>query len=245
MRYLVAIPVYNEAASVQGVLQRVRRHAQDILVIDDGSTDETRLILQEEPGIYQIRHCDNRGYGQSLIDAFAFAIAHGYDWLFTMDCDEQHDPDWIPCFLREAARNEADIISGSRYLRPMAGNSLPPLDRRAVNQKITDLLNEILGIAITDAFCGFKAYRVSALRELEITIPGYAMPLQLWVQAARLGLRISELPVQLIYNNPNRSFGASLDQPDTRLLYYYDVLIHELARSLPRRENQRCSSLAR
>jgi dolichol-phosphate mannosyltransferase len=134
--------------------------------------------------------------------------------------------------MREATRDDADIISGSRYLQRLPGNSLPPLDRRAVNQKVTDLLNEILGLGITDAFCGFKAYRVSALRQLDITVPGYAMPLQLWVQAARLGLRVREVPVQLIYNDPNRSFGAALDDADARLLYYYDVLIHELARPL-------------
>jgi dolichol-phosphate mannosyltransferase len=230
MRFLVAIPVYNEASSLQRVLADVRRHARDILVVDDGSTDSTPRLLARERGIYQIRHCDNRGYGQSLADAFGFAVARGYEWLITMDCDEQHNPDWIPLFMREANEGGADIISGSRYLQPVSGNSLPPLDRRAINQKVTDLLNEILGIGITDAFCGFKAYRVEALRRLDITVPGYAMPLQLWVQAARLGLHIREIPVELIYNDPNRSFGGSLDDPDARLLYYYDVLIHELAR---------------
>lgn len=233
MRYLVAIPIYNEASSVQRVLRGVRRYSPDILVVDDGSTDGTPHLLQEEPGIYLIRHCDNRGYGQSLIDAFQFAASHNFEWLITMDCDEQHNPEWIPLFLREAMRDDADIISGSRYLAPLPGNSQPPLDRRAVNEKVTDLLNEILGIGITDAFCGFKAYRIDALRRLDLTVPGYAMPLQLWVQAARHGLRIREVPVQLIYKDPNRSFGASLDHPDTRLLYYYDVLIHELAKPVP------------
>lgn len=235
MRHLVAIPVYNEASTVQRVLRDVRRYSRDILVIDDGSTDETPRLLENEPGIYRIRHCYNRGYGQSLIDAFAFAVERGYDWLITLDCDEQHNPEWIPLFLQEAARDDADVISGSRYLRPLQGNSRPPLDRRAVNQKITDLLNEILHLGITDAFCGFKAYRVAALRELDITVPGYGMPLQWWVQAARLGHRIREIPVELIYKDPNRSFGASLDDPDARILYYCDVLIHELARPLTER----------
>ncbi len=245
MRFLVAIPVYNEASTLRGVLAGVRRHARDILVIDDGSTDATPLLLADEPGIYLIRHCDNRGYGKSLMDAFDFAINRGYDWVITMDCDEQHNPEWIPLFVREAAAGDADIVSGSRYLRPLSDDSLPPLDRRAINQKVTDLLNEILGIGITDAFCGFKAYRVEALRELDITVPGYAMPLQLWVQAARLGQRIREVPVDLIYKDPNRSFGGSLDDPDARLLYYYDVLIHELARPAPRRTQvcQECTAI--
>ncbi len=233
MRYLVAIPIFNEAASLMTVIRLVQRYAPDILVIDDGSTDETPRLLQSERGIYQIRHVDNRGYGQSLIDAFSFAVERGYDWLITMDCDEQHDPQRIPAFVQAAARDDADIISGSRYLSPMADDSLPPLDRRVINQKITDLLNELLGLGITDAFCGFKAYRVSALRQFDITVPGYGMPLQLWVQAARQGLRIREIPVRLIYKDPNRHFGGSLDDPDARLLYYYDVLVHELGSMIP------------
>ncbi|HOB75661.1 MAG TPA: glycosyltransferase family 2 protein [Phycisphaerae bacterium] len=231
MRYLVAIPVFNEAATLRSVVQEVRKYARDILVIDDGSTDATPCILRAEPCIRMIRHRINHGYGQSLIDAFRFASDHDYDWLVTLDCDEQHEPAAIPDFVRAAEEDDADIISGSRYLIDMAGNSRPPAERRAINQKITDLLNEVLGLNLTDAFCGFKAYRVQALRRLNITVPGYGMPLQLWVQAVREGLRIREIPVRLIYTDKDRFFGGALDDADARLLYYYDVLIHELSRS--------------
>jgi glycosyltransferase involved in cell wall biosynthesis len=277
VRYLVAIPVFNEAATLRTVLAEVRQYARDILVVDDGSTDDTPRLLAGERGIRRIRHHENCGYGQSLIDAFRYAVEHDYDWLITIDCDEQHEPAAIPEFLRAAAEDDADIISGSRYLtdspedppyrrhpprpedptgkrdspRPLVRESLlapppehssarespahepflsPPPDRRAINQKITDLLNEVLGLKITDAFCGFKAYRVAALRRLNITVPGYGMPIQLWVQAVGEGLRIREIPVRRIYKDPNRFFGGSLDDPDARLLYYCDVLIHELGR---------------
>ncbi|HSW46460.1 MAG TPA: glycosyltransferase family 2 protein [Phycisphaerae bacterium] len=230
MRYLVAIPVYNEAPTVHAVLQEVRRHAPDILIIDDGSTDHTPALLAREPDLAVIRHTSNRGYGQSLIDAFKYARDAKYDWLITMDCDEQHEPARIPVFLRAAADDDADIISGSRYLAAMNGNSRPPVDRLAINQGITDLLNELLNMNISDAFCGFKAYRVAALKDFDLTVPGYGMPLQFWVQTARLGLRIREIPVRLIYNDPSRHFGGSLDDPDKRLLYYYQVLVHEMAR---------------
>ncbi len=229
MRYLLAIPVFNEANTLPAVLAKVRPWVSDILVVDDGSTDDTPRLLRRERGLTVIRHVDNRGYGQSLSDAFRYAIEGGYDWLITMDCDEQHEPAHIPEFLQAAAADDADIISGSRYLKDLNGNDRPPADRRAINQIITDLLNELLGLDITDAFCGFKAYRVSALDRLSITVPGYAMPLQLWAQAAWLGLRVREIPVRLIYHDLSRCFGGSLDDPDKRLLYYYDVLIHEMA----------------
>lgn len=230
MRYLVAIPVFNEAATLPAVLAEVRKYARDILVIDDGSTDATPELLRAEAGIRRIRHHGNLGYGQSLIDAFRYADCKDYDWLITIDCDEQHEPAWIPEFMKAALEDDADILSGSRYLVDYLSNSRPPPDRRAINQKITDLLNEVLGLNITDAFCGFKAYRVSALRRLNITVPGYGMPMQFWPQVVREGLRVRELPVRRIYRDVERSFGGSLDDADSRLLYYYDVLIHELGR---------------
>ena len=228
MRYLLAIPVYNEASSLQAVLRQVRRYTTEILVVNDGSTDGTADLLQQEKEIAQIHHLDNRGYGQSLISAFNYAVEGRFDWLITMDCDEQHEPAQVPDFLEAANCDDADIISGSRYMLEMEGNTLPPPDRRAINQRVTDLLNKVLRLHITDAFCGFKAYRVSALKCLQPTVPGYGMPLQLWVQAARQDLRIREIPIRLIYKHPDRHFGGNLDDPDTRLLYYYEVLLHEL-----------------
>ena len=95
MEHLVAIPVYNEERYVDAVLAEVRRHTSDVLVIDDGSTDGTPGRLAATDGIYRITHRENRGYGQSLIDAFAFARRHGYDWLITMDCPQRDTP-WKP-----------------------------------------------------------------------------------------------------------------------------------------------------
>jgi dolichol-phosphate mannosyltransferase len=119
---------------------------------------------------------------------------------------------------------DADIVSGSRYLRRFPGDSDPPEPRRRINGLITEELNRRLGLSLTDAFCGFKAYRVTALAKFELTEPGYAMPLELWAQAARLGLRIVELPVPLIYLDEERSFGGALDDSDTRLAAYRRVL---------------------
>ena len=100
----------------------------------------------------------------------------------------------------------------------------PPVDRRRINLQITEEINCCLGLKLTDAFCGFKAYRVDALRGLHLTEPGYAMPLELWVQAAFHGLRIIELPVPLIYLDEKRSFGGALDDSAKRLAYYHAVI---------------------
>lgn len=224
MRFLIAIPVYNEARYLQRVIDAVRRHhSGSLLFIDDGSTDDTPRILCGTPGIELIRHGENRGYGQSLIDAFAYARAERFDWVVTLDCDEQHEPERIADFLAAAADDDADVISGSRYLAEMEGNSRPPPDRRRINGVITSILNSVLGLSLTDSFCGFKAHRVEAMARLNLTVPGYAFPLQFWVQAARANLRIREIPVALIYNDPNRHFGGTLDDSDARLNHYLAV----------------------
>ena len=230
MRWLVAIPVYNEARYLPGVLAAVRRHADDVLVIDDGSTDATPDRLRAEPDVRVITNPENRGYGQSLIDAFAYADLHGYDWVITLDCDEQHEPARIPEFLAAARQGDADLVSGSRYLHPFPDDDDPPPDRRAINLSLTRLMNELLGLRLTDAFCGFKAHRVAALRRLHLDEPGYAFPLQFWVQCTRAGLRVRELPVRRIYRDTSREFGGTLDDPAARLQHYLAVFLRELRR---------------
>ncbi|MCS7236702.1 MAG: glycosyltransferase family 2 protein [Thermoguttaceae bacterium] len=230
-RSLVALPIYNERAFVEPVLDEVRRYAEDILVVDDGSTDGSGEILVAQRDIYLIRHRQNLGYGAALRSAFSFAVAHHYEVLVTIDCDGQHEPCFIPEFI-DAAK-QADIVSGSRYLKKFPGDSTPPEDRRQINRLITDELNRVLGLSLTDAFCGFKAYRVEALRRLEVTESGYAMPLEVWVQAARYGLRIVELPIPLVYFEERRSFGGALDDAKTRLAMYRRVLRESICRYWP------------
>jgi dolichol-phosphate mannosyltransferase len=227
VRFLTALPVYNEAKHVNAVLDEVARYATDVLVVDDGSTDGTSELLDARHDVHCIRHETNRGYGAALKTAFDFAITRRYDVLVTIDCDGQHEPQRIGQLV--AACRHADIVSGSRYLcsREQAGRA--PAERRQINVQITRELNQRLGLSLTDAFCGFKAYGVAALAELEITEPGYGMPLELWVQAAHHGLRIVELPVPLVYLAEERSFGGSLDDGRKRLEYYHRVLDQAIA----------------
>jgi dolichol-phosphate mannosyltransferase len=222
LRFLTALPVYNEVTHVNPVLDEVVRYAGDVLVVDDGSTDGTAELLRARQDIHCIRHEKNRGYGAALVTAFQYAIEKNYDVLVTIDCDGQHEPQRI-CQLVSAC-SHADIVSGSRYLRNAEQAHRAPAERRQINTQITRELNEHLGLSLTDAFCGFKAYRVPELAKLTITEPGYGMPIELWVKAAHQGLRVVELPVPLIYLEEARSFGGSLDDGGQRLEYYHRVL---------------------
>ncbi|MFK8110883.1 MAG: glycosyltransferase family 2 protein [Rubripirellula sp.] len=226
-RWLAALPVYNEAAYVDEILDQVVQYADHVLVVNDGSTDGTKEVLAGRGDVEVIHHEQNRGYGAALITAFEHTLAEGFDGLVTLDCDGQHQPKRIPEFVAAAAK--ADIVSGSRYLQTYEGDDAPPEERLLINRTITQELNERLGFDLTDAFCGFKAYRSTALEQLRITDQGYAMPLQLWVQAAAKGLDVSEVAVPLIYLDLERSFGGSLDHAQTRLRYYHQVLDEAIA----------------
>ncbi|HMO27115.1 MAG TPA: glycosyltransferase family 2 protein [Tepidisphaeraceae bacterium] len=230
MKLLIAIPVFNERKMGTAVLDEVLRYHDDVLVIDDGSTDGTAELLSQRTDIKLLRHPVNLGYGKSLIDAFSYAHRRGYDWIITMDYDEQHEPAMIPVFKREIEKDDADVISGSRYLRSDDAVTLPPPERRAINHTITTLLNALFGWQLTDSFCGYKAHRVKPTVDLKLTETGYAFPLQLWPRVAAAGLRVRELPVKLIYNDPNRTFGSGLDDAQRRLKHYLNVLNSELQR---------------
>jgi glycosyltransferase involved in cell wall biosynthesis len=226
---LVALPVFNEARHVARVLDEVRRHSDaDILVVDDGSTDGTSDILAARPDVRVVRHERNRGYGAALLTAFHYAQEHEYELLVTIDCDGQHEPCRIPLFF-DACTEEVDIVSGSRYLQQFSGDTPPPPERRKINEQVTAELNRRLCLNLTDAFCGFKCYRTSALKRLQIQEPGYAMPLEVWVQAAAAGFKVIELPVPLIYLDEKRSFGGVLDNGQTRLEYYHLTLDRAIA----------------
>jgi dolichol-phosphate mannosyltransferase len=122
------------------------------------------------------------------------------------------------------AIHDVDIVSGSRYLRRFRQNTPVPPDRRQINQQVTAELNARCGLHLTDAFCGFKAYRREALARLRITETGWGMPLQLWVQAARLGLRVKEVAVPRVYLDPKRAFGGVLNDSAERLAYYRRII---------------------
>ena len=231
-RILTALPVYNEEKYLLDVIPEVRKYSDEVLVVDDGSSDRTPLLLAEMESIHVIRHEKNQGYGAGLKSAFQFTIDNGFDALVTIDCDGQHEPRLIPRIAEKlwpADGTVVDIVSGSRYLEIFEGDSVPPEARRKVNVEITAQLNRCFGLNLTDTFCGFKAYRTEALAKFDVTELGYAMPLQLWIQAVSHQMTIVEFPVPLIYLDENRSFGGSLDDTAQRLAYYKQILQREMA----------------
>jgi len=215
---IILVPIYNEQKHIFNVLREVRKYSpEDLLVVNDGSTDESKDIVEEiascaklKGKLIIINHSENEGYGESLIDGINFAR------------------ELIPQFFEEIKKGEFEIISGSRYLSFQKQIDAPPEDRYTINRKITGLINEITGYGITDSFCGFKVYRMEGLKKLELTEKGYGLPLQLWIQAYKNNLTVKELPVSMIYKDKNRTFGNYLDNPKKRLAYYQKIIDSEV-----------------
>jgi len=226
--HLVFIPVYNEEKNIHQIIRQIQKlpYDLDVLVIDDGSQDKTKAVLQEIDGIHTIFHASNEGYGQTLIDGFNYAIDRRYENIITIDSDKQHQPKEIPLFLEAAEGSRSDIISGSRYLHPDQETYMKaPVDRVKVNRRITEKINFLTGYHLTDAFCGFKLYRVDALKKLKLTEPGYGMPLQLWIQAGKNKLSVSEVPVELIYFDHNTGVAyPSFMNLCRRYRYYLKII---------------------
>ncbi|MDZ4655277.1 MAG: glycosyltransferase family 2 protein [Coriobacteriia bacterium] len=220
----VLIPVYNEAATVNDVLDAVLcEFSGTVIVVDDGSTDGTGDALKARDDIVLLEHGHNEGYGRALADGFALARVRGVRRLVTMDCDGQHEPARMLALLKVLDETGVDIVSGSRYLpgSPVAG--IAPSQRREVNERVTAVVNAVTGWGITDAFCGFKAYCMSSLSKLQLKEPGYAMPMELWARAYRADWRVIEVPVERIYFDNDRTFGEDLDNPEKRFGYYMRI----------------------
>jgi len=226
---LVIIPVFNEATTIKEVLSELCRHYQgDILIVDDGSSDDSieriRGCIEKRP-ITLISHTSNLGYGAALIAGFSYAKERNYQYVVTMDCDWQHQPQHVPEFFSKI--QGFDILSGSRYLHDFPEDTAAPAERRHVNMSVTEKINLLTNYNLSDSFCGFKAYRVAALNKLSLDERGYGFPIQFWLQAFAHHLSVQEIAVARIYTDAARSFGAKLDDSEYRLNYYNQIIERE------------------
>lgn len=224
MKKLIICPVYNEEKYLTSFIDDVRSVCDyPILIINDGSTDNTLKTIESKCPDFLINHTKNMGYGKSLIDGFNFAVDNNYRGIITIDGDSQHDATMIPIFFEKI--KEYDIVSGSRYLYIREHPDIePPQSHFVYHQLITSIINETFKSSITDAFCGYKAYRVEKIRLLDIDIDGYGIAIQIIIQMLYKQLKYTELPVPMIYHNPVRDRV----HPTEKTKYYLDTLKAEL-----------------
>lgn len=229
---LLVIPALNEASSISGVLQRVRRSgaAVDILVVDDGSKDDTAAIARQN-GAAVVSHPFNLGYGAALQTGYKFADRRGYRFVVQMDADGQHDPSDIPRLLAPVRRGEADLVIGSRFVE--ASDYHMGSVRSAARRFFAALLVALGGPQIADPTSGLQALSRRVFRFCcSDFFPNDFPDIDVLLLLHRQGFRIHEVPVHMAPSPPERrTMHAGL-----RALYYpYKMLLSTLrSRLTPR-----------
>ena len=192
-KILVAMPAYNEEKYIGSLVLKARQYGDEVLVVDDGSTDYTAEIARLA-GATVIRHKENKGYGAAIQSILAEAKRKAPDVLVLLDADSQHNPEDIPCLVKSISEG-SDLVIGSRKLQK--GNI--PLYRR-IGQKVLSYSSYILSKEkLSDSESGFRVFSRKAVTVLELRENGMAVSAETIATAAEKGLRITEVPISITY----------------------------------------------
>jgi len=196
-RLAVVIPAYNEAKTIAEVVKGAAKYAEEVIVVDDGSTDGTAFVAKAA-GAYVIRHPTNRGYGAALGVGITTAAMNGADVIAYLDADGQHDPDDIPKVVAPILRKDADLVIGSRFLKKESKEKIPKY--RTVGQKALNLATNVTSEnGISDSQSGFRCITREAVYKMDLKDDGMGFSSRMILEANRLGLRIVEVPIEVRY----------------------------------------------
>jgi glycosyltransferase involved in cell wall biosynthesis len=190
----VLIPAYNASRSLRGVIEGIQKSGLAIVVVDDGSTDATAAIAQDT-GVQVLRHRTNRGKGAALQTGFRFLLQKGYGAILTIDADGQHDPAFIPHFIRVYQERTGDIIIGSRAGEFDAMSWL----RRFWNLLGVKAVSKLIGTPLTDTQSGYRLIRAEVLQGLPLRAAGYEGELELLIKACKRGHSVVHIPIATRY----------------------------------------------
>jgi glycosyltransferase involved in cell wall biosynthesis len=199
MAIVAVIPAFNEGAGLASIVRAVRPQVHAVVVVDDGSSDDTAVVA-ERAGAVVLRHEVNRGKGAAMQTALEWARSTpDIDVLVFLDGDGQHDPVDLPRLVA-AVRAGADIVVGSRFL----GASNAPLYRVFGLHVLSASAAIGSGIALTDSQSGYRAISRRAIDALRLREPRFGIETEMQFEAARAGLAMTELPIEIRYTGPAR-----------------------------------------
>jgi glycosyltransferase involved in cell wall biosynthesis len=188
------IPCFNEATAIGEVVRAVHQHLPVVLVVDDGSTDDTAANAATA-GAEMVRHATNRGKGAALRVGFQHLRDRGFQWALTLDGDGQHAADDIPKFFQRAEAGGASLIVGDRLSH---AEKIPPL-RRRVNRWMTKRLSRRAGLPLADSQCGFRLVNLAALSGVELTADHFEIESELLLRFVAAGRKVEFVPIEVIY----------------------------------------------
>lgn len=234
MNTLIVIPAYNEKKSIGDVIRKIKNSYPeiDILVINDGSRDDTaRLAL--DSGAIAVTHLFNMGYGVALQTGYKYATRNRYDFIVQMDGDGQHDPKYIKDLLEEIQNGEADLIIGSRFINNTRYKT--PLNRRLGMFLFSRIVSLIIQYRITDSTSGFRALNRKTAEFLSGDIyPGDYPDADVLIMLHNAGFRIKEIPLAMNQSHSSKSMHSGF-----KPIYYVFKMILSIFVTLLRKDPKR------
>ena len=207
MQTVVTLTALNEAKNIGQVIPEIISQGYACILVDDGSTDGTPE-LAEKLGASVLRHCINLGQGYAVLTSFKAALKTGCDIIIEMDADGQHDPAEIPRLINRMKETGADIVVGSRILGSDYDGA--PFFRKTFLPHFTWIINRLTGYHMTDAMCGFRAFKTKSLSGVahlldEMLEPQY-IAAEMFIRFSRAGLRVEEVPIKLSERKSGHSY---------------------------------------
>ena len=216
----VIIPAYNAEKTISTVVRGALKFVPLVIVVDDGSTDDTALRASEA-GAEVITLAENRGKGNALKILFETAIQRGFNTAISIDADCQHDTEDIPRFIQEHTAHPNDLITGSRTLT--AANM--PRARFNAMQMARFYISLAANQFVEDTQCGFRCYPLELMKKLRLVTEGYITEAEILLKAGDTGVRIRSLTIRAIYNNYISHFKAVGDGTSIGVYLAYFLII--------------------
>ena len=202
MTYII-IPAYNEEKSIGNVIDSLKQHNyNNIVVVDDGSKDNTYRIAKEK-GVHALRHIINRGQGAALQTATDYALLQGANIIVHFDADGQHNPKQIINLIQPIINNEAQATLGSRFL----SKQKLPRDRKIILQGAKFIIRLMYGIKLTDVHNGFRAFSRDAIKKIKIKGDGMEHASEILEQIKKKNIKYKEVPVNIRYTEESLKKG--------------------------------------
>ncbi len=206
MKVCCIIPAYQESRAISQVVVLSQKYCSCVIVVDDGSTDNTSQIA-EDSGAIVLRHSRNLGKGAALRTGFNHAMELQCDIVITLDGDLQHNPHSIPRFIKKIQKG-FDIVVGSRYATQ---SEEMPFVRKLSNLITTQALRIFFKVPVTDSQSGYRAFRKQVLETIPVRDDGFAAETEILIDAKRAGFNISEVPIATNYGEEKSKIRARRD----------------------------------
>ena len=210
-RALIIFPTYNERENIEGIIEAVLEVDPriEVLVVDDNSPDGTGKLVaklaESNEKVNLIEREEKAGLGSAYIEGFRYALRKGYDYIFEMDADFSHDPQYIPEFLKKI--KDYDLVIGSRYI--MGVNVINwPMKRLLLSYYANIYTRIVTGLPLKDATGGFKCFRREVLEGIDlgkVKSDGYSFQIEVSYKAWKKGYRICEIPIVFVDRQAGKS----------------------------------------